>query len=135
MPYHKPKGRELKVAKVVSRLISKLYKMVTEHHPVSMSIHIDFTLEGIRTNGRESVTGLLDVKKDLEEYKTDCENRIKQNQETLKLTETALEKLRWIQICPKCKGEKGFWSKPKRGYMGRTWDDCVDCNGRGIINE
>lgn len=134
MPNYKPKGKELKAAKKVHELFEGLKKELGFHrYPVSPSIHIDFTLDGTRTNGHQAVTSLFDVKQDLESYKEDCYDEMKINRRAVELTVAMLNELDWFETCPKCKGEKGEKIPGGRSCILNTWEDCSKCNGRGIL--
>lgn len=135
MANYKPKSKELKIAKEISRLMANFRKVLgCCKTPTSAAIHIDFTLEGVRTNGTQSVTGLYDVKKDLEEYRESCQSKIRDHEKAIKRVDAMLSKLQGFKTCSKCKGEKGgrTGSVP-RGYRYGDWEDCTKCKGRGII--
>lgn len=134
MANSKPKGKELKIAKEISKLIYKFRKIVGLCHvPTDALIHIDFTLEGVRTNGHASVTSLYDVKMNLEDYKKSCKDEIKERQKVIKHTDLILAKLTWFKTCSKCKGEKGYWEDQAKKYHRGYWKDCSKCKGRGIL--
>lgn len=132
---YKPKGKELKIAKTIQKM---LRRFKGEHgygaSPTCASIGIDFNIEGVRTNGTEDITSLLDVREYLQTFSDECRDG---SLELLKQVDDVSLMLNELEnsftVCTKCKGKKGGFDKDKQGYQRGGWSDCTKCKGRGIL--
>lgn len=146
--YSPPSGTEKRILNLVakeSEALTALLKRIWENPP-DAQIQISHAREGVRTNGRERTTSVLDVRKQMEEaleryqkhrdevYAIDAEvgNRVIASR---KLMED-------LPLCPECKGMKGYgrngmprtWEAGSGPGMAiKQWEDCGTCDGRGIL--
>lgn len=135
--------RHYKIAQELLKIINQIDKQGDDHPWFHVPhIEIEHAIEGVRTNGTQRLTSILDVffshcqfdgrsnNDGLNMLEKSMRRNIAYSRKTLELIEQAREAFRkQYDLCPFCKG--------KHGKMGdrRDWQDCVDCNGLGFIEK
>lgn len=133
--YNVPIGKELQIAKQIDKLLDQ-YREI-DYFEDSPTVFIGHVIDGVRCNGHEAASSLLNIKRKMKDYEHDLHNLIKAHNKALRLTKKIRNLMLWFKTCTTCKGKKGRWSKKcrrlnhNRGY----WIDCERCNGRGIIEK
>ncbi len=131
--HYPPKGKELEVVKKVDKLLEQYRKI--DHFDSSPTVFIGHVIDGVRCNGKERVNSLLDVIKKMAVYEQDLKCDIEGHKKALTLTKQIRKAMLGFKVCPKCKGEKGFFPPKVKNEEYRAWEDCLKCNGRGITIE
>lgn len=146
--YSPPSGTEKQILDLVakeSEALTVLLKRIWENPP-SAQIEISHAREGVRTNGTERVTSVLDVMEKMEE----AGRRYHRHHNEVSAIEAevgdrliAVRKLmEKLPLCSRCKGKKGYGRNgiPRTWKAGsgvgmsiKQWEDCEICDGRGIL--
>ncbi len=130
--YYPPEGEELKIAKKVNKLLDQYSKI--PNYSDSPTVFIDHVLEGVRCNGLQRVTSLLDIVEEMSEFEERLILDIEGCKKALVLTKKIRDVMVGFKVCSKCKGEKGDFSKNvESDYQRGPWEDCTECAGRGIL--
>jgi hypothetical protein len=142
----RPTGKELQVCKALQAMVKLTDQMESALELVTPSdtdfhISVKHAREGVRTNGWEYLCTILDAMTGLRRFRHEVSHGL----ETYKkidvlageLLERAEELFSIFKVCPICEGRKGKKSDRKdetRFTKGmKQWDDCEECDGRGII--
>lgn len=147
MGYSPPSGTEKRILNLVakeSEALTKLLGRVWENPP-DAQIEISHAREGVRTNGVERVTSVLDVKEQMEAalitYHRHHAAVIEVHHEVGDRIIAVRKLMEQLPPCPECKGKKGYGRNgmPKTWEAGsgpgmaiKQWEDCEVCEGRGI---
>ena len=151
MPYDPPTGEELKLTRSVIRANKKL----TEARPLDLPWlegHTSHSLEGVRCNGRERLTTVIDIIDPLEQHAAEMRSyALEVSKYGLAVREAATKlkaemRARGLMPCPKCRGDYDTWehARQKKGERIRNtapygsaglyrWEDCIQCYGRGLV--
>lgn len=150
MSYDPPTGPEKAVAILANRIYKRLDKSEPLGSPFMIGISVGHALEGVRCNGTERLTTVIDCIDSLEEHSKDMIEHVKAVAARKIEIDAALKKLkdelvkRGLKPCPKCRGPYDSWydgchtkgQKVKTGASSGPmyrWEDCDKCNGRGLI--
>ena len=148
MSYSPPTGKEKKVLASVSNGAIDLHDLLESIHLDfgSAYIEISHAREGVRTNGTEKTTTVLDVVDKADEifhrYQRQLRNMQKVEDKIITVIDRIRLKMEELPLCPHCKGLKGYGRDgiPKKWEAGsgvgmaiKQWEDCEVCDGRGVI--
>ena len=149
MGHSPPIGEEKKILASVSAGAIKLCELLESIHLDygSAGIEIDHAREGVRTNGRERTTTVLDVMEKTDEifhhYQKQLRDAQKIERKVISIIDAIREDMKQLPICPHCEGKKGYGRNgiPKKWEAGsgigmaiKQWEDCGVCGGRGVIS-
>lgn len=132
------KGKLLKAAKKLEKIVSDLDALEFEFqrcapsatHP---SIDIGHALEGVRTNGTQRRSCVLDAYKGIRAYEDSAAELIREANIAYKTVRGLAASAEGVlftdfSVCEACDGAQGVGDS---GLM--TWVDCAECDGRGIV--
>ena len=135
--HNKPTGNEMRVGKAFQKLFKPFNaKYKGDGNYSGVDINLGHALEGVRCNGRQRMTTIIDAWNALKEARVDLDIHIsdlrQEERELSQLSKKLVPEMRTLHLCPDCKGAKGIKVKRTNGGRITLWDDCDSCNGRGV---
>lgn len=132
----RPKGKEKKLLLRLKDLFSENPIPDPLQWDYSIENDVGFALDGLRCNGTEEPTTLIDLIMKVEKYAdaisaecTSYSNRLQNHLSSISKNRDSIlaEFHKRFKICTSCNGSKGT------GNSGNlTWKDCSVCNGKGF---
>ena len=152
MSYDPPTGQELNLTRFAERVFKRLEKS-RPGRPPYMFGHDGHALEGVRVNGWERLTSVIDCVDELEDHSRALSEYVETIQKRAVAVRVELVALqsemtkRGLKPCPACRLEKYDDSRHGRQMKGvkdkipnapggtpnQQWTDCETCDGRGLV--
>lgn len=140
----KPRGEELRIVKEFGKILTKVEKLCEgfeKYTPscIEFRFAVSFSRDGVRVNGHERLTTIVDAVGELEEIQKEIASGLKKYQQgdliIQKLVRESQELMKNYQLCGNCGGKKGEKVHLQHDpvYI-RKWQDCEVCKGRGMVD-